>query len=175
MKTKISGVYKITNKITGDFYIGSSKNIKRRWSTHKCPSNWKNLPNSKLYKDFIKYELSNFTFEIIEETNMLKEREQYWINQLNPEYNDKRAKTSKDEKLAYQREYYKHHREKYINQIKEWEKIHHAEKLAYRREYYNRLCLYEGETLTLSALIGRFRKQNILHPFQSAKKYLLGE
>ena len=26
---KISGVYKITNTITGDFYIGSSKNIKK--------------------------------------------------------------------------------------------------------------------------------------------------
>lgn len=29
-QNKISGVYKITNNITGDFYIGSSKNIKQR-------------------------------------------------------------------------------------------------------------------------------------------------
>ena len=26
----ISGIYKITNTITGDFYIGSSKNIEKR-------------------------------------------------------------------------------------------------------------------------------------------------
>ena len=32
---KISGVYKITNKINGKFYIGSSINIKRRWESHK--------------------------------------------------------------------------------------------------------------------------------------------
>ena len=31
---KISGVYKITNTVTGDFYIGSSKNIERRWKAH---------------------------------------------------------------------------------------------------------------------------------------------
>ena len=38
---KISAVYKITNTITGDFYIGSSKNIKSRLTVHKCPSTWK--------------------------------------------------------------------------------------------------------------------------------------
>lgn len=31
---KISGVYKITNTITGDSYIGSSKNVKDRWKAH---------------------------------------------------------------------------------------------------------------------------------------------
>ena len=34
MAEKISGVYKITNTITGDFYIGSSKNVKKRWVEH---------------------------------------------------------------------------------------------------------------------------------------------
>ena len=32
---KISAVYKITNKINGKFYIGSSTNIKQRWNSHK--------------------------------------------------------------------------------------------------------------------------------------------
>ena len=27
---KISGIYKITNTITGDFYIGSSKDVKKK-------------------------------------------------------------------------------------------------------------------------------------------------
>lgn len=30
MMNKISGVYRIVNIVTGDFYIGSSKNIKQR-------------------------------------------------------------------------------------------------------------------------------------------------
>ena len=52
---KIIGVYKITNTITGDFYIGSSKDVKQRWAVHKCPSTWKNNPNKQLYKDMMKY------------------------------------------------------------------------------------------------------------------------
>ena len=38
---KIIGVYRIINTVTGDFYIGSSKNIKQRWAEHKCDSTWK--------------------------------------------------------------------------------------------------------------------------------------
>ena len=33
---EISGVYKITNTVTNDCYIGSSKNIKRRWRDYKA-------------------------------------------------------------------------------------------------------------------------------------------
>ena len=29
------GIYKITNKITGEAYIGQTNDIKRRWSEHK--------------------------------------------------------------------------------------------------------------------------------------------
>lgn len=46
MQEKISGVYKIENTLTGDFYIGSSTDVKRRWSYHKSPSSWKHLPNN---------------------------------------------------------------------------------------------------------------------------------
>ena len=85
---KISGVYKITNKITGDFYIGSSKNIERRWSTHKSPTRWKLRSGMKLYQAFIKYGLNNFTFDISEETTDLDNVEQYYIEQLDPSYNN---------------------------------------------------------------------------------------
>ena len=47
---KISGVYSIVNNVTGDLYIGSSKNIKKRWTTHKSPSTHKRHPNVKLYQ-----------------------------------------------------------------------------------------------------------------------------
>ena len=51
----ISGVYKIANTITGDFYIGSSKNVKRRWESHKKPSAWKKCPNNQMYIDMQEY------------------------------------------------------------------------------------------------------------------------
>ena len=88
---KISGVYKITNIITSDFYIGSSKDIERRWGMHKNPAIWKQHPNVKLYQIIAQYGRENFVIEVIEETDNLKEREQYWIDHLKPSYNDRRA------------------------------------------------------------------------------------
>ena len=152
---KISGVYKITNKITGDFYIGSSKNIERRWSTHKSPSRWKLRSGMKLYQAFIKYGLNNFTFDIIEETTDLHNREQYYIEQLNPSYNNLYAKGRNTERR------------------KEWKKTNRDKQLAKMKDYNNRLCFYENETLTLGALSRRFRRQGIANPCKEAKKYLL--
>ena len=75
---KISAVYRITNTITGDFYIGSSKDVKRRWVNHKCPSSLKQHPNNQLYKDMQKYGVDKFVFEILAEVeaDKLKEAEQ---------------------------------------------------------------------------------------------------
>ena len=92
MQNMTSGVYKITNNITGDFYIGSSKNIKHRWAQHKCLSMWKLHPNVKLYNAMAEFGLDNFKFEVLEETSSLREREQYWIKQLKPSYNNLWAK-----------------------------------------------------------------------------------
>ena len=160
---KISGVYKITNNITGEFYIGSSKNIERRWSTHKSPSRWKLRSGMKLYQAFIKYGLNNFTFDIIEETTDLHNREQYYIEQLNPSYNNNWAKGWNTER--------------YIETHKRCHKAYHQanrdKELAKMKDYNNRLCLYKGETLTLNALALRLRQQGIASPYKEAKKYLL--
>ena len=34
-KRKISGIYKIINKVNGKYYVGSAKNIRGRWNGHK--------------------------------------------------------------------------------------------------------------------------------------------
>ena len=162
---KISGIYKTTNIITGDFYIGSSKDVKKRWSDHKSPSTWAKLPNSKLYQDMAQYGLNNFKFEIIEETIELKIREQFYIEQLQPTYNDRQAngldlERRKETNRKDFKRWYKTYREYYLNRNK---------------EYNNRLCLYEGKTLTLNALGMRFRRQGIAYPYKEAKKYLQGD
>ena len=61
---KISAVYKIVNMVTGDFYVGSSKNVKKRWASHKWPSNWKLYPNNPLYQDMQKYGVDKFDFQL---------------------------------------------------------------------------------------------------------------
>ena len=64
---KISGIYKITNTVTNDFYIGSSKNVKQRWASHKCQSTWNECPNNPMYIDMQKYGVDKFVFEVLEE------------------------------------------------------------------------------------------------------------
>ena len=171
---KIAGVYKITNIITGDFYIGSSKDIKHRWANHKSPSRWKQLPNSKLYKAMASYGLDNFTLEIIEETDNLREREQYYIECLKPSYNNFWAKGWNTDRY---KEYYEIHRDEKLAYSKAYNKAYSKanrdELLVKQRARFSRLCLYEGETLTLSALEHRFRRQGIANPYKEAQKYLL--
>ena len=94
MAEKIIGIYKITNTVTKDFYIGSSKNIKNRWINHKCPSTWKRHPNNPMYLDIQKYGTDKFVFEILEEVEIthLKEKEQQFIEKMHPTYNSYNAK-----------------------------------------------------------------------------------
>ena len=173
---KICGVYKITNTATGDFYIGSSKDVKKRWAVHKCQSKWNECPNNPMYLDMRKYGIENFVFEVIEEAekSFLKEKEQQFIETLKPTYNRKRAngfdiERRKKYKKKYNKEYEKTDKRKKYN--KEYEKTDKRKKA--KKEYQNQLCSYNGETLTLAALSQRFRRAGIPHPTQEAKKYLL--
>ena len=160
---KISGVYKITNTVTGDFYIGSSKDVKKRLAVHKCKSTWNRYQNSQLYLDMQKYGLDKFEFQVLEEVEAgsLKVTEQKFIELLNPTYNQMNAKGLNIERhKEYDKEYHK-----------EYQKTEKGRK--YQKEYRRQLCFYNGETITLNALRIRFKKLGIDHPMQEAKKYLI--
>ena len=186
---KISAVYKITNTITGDFYIGSSNDVKRRWVQHKCPSTWKRFSNNQLYQDMQKYGVDKFVFEILEEVEVdkLKETEQKFIETLKPTYNSNRAngwdierrkETQKECMKKYRKtdkgkESHRKANNKYRKSDKGKE-YHKSNKYKeYQKEYRNQLCSYNGETLTLNALSKRFKRQGIDNPTAEAKKYLL--
>ena len=159
MTKKISGVYKITNTVTGDFYIGSSKNVKERWSRHKWPSIWKRYPNNPMYQDMRKYGVDKFEFEILEEVEIahLKETEQQFIEKLKPIYNNNNAKGFNIERCK------KYHKS---------ERYKESHKKA-NKKYNNQLCRYNGETLIFNTLYSRFRKAGIEHPAKEVKKYLI--
>ena len=147
---KISAVYKIINTVTGDFYVGSSKNVKKRWADHKCKSTWRHCQNSLLYQDMKKYSIDKFSFQVIEEVEpaKLKEIEQQFIEKLQPTYNSNRAN-------GFDVERYKETHRKASN------------------NYENQLCCYNNEVLTLATLSMRFIKAGIEHPTLEAKKYLI--
>lgn len=80
--TVICGIYKITNKQTGDIYIGQSVNIADRWKQHiKCGLGIDASATNKLYNNMQKYGVWNFTFEILQKCtrDKLNEKERFWI------------------------------------------------------------------------------------------------
>ena len=186
---KICGIYKITNTITGDFYIGSSKNVKRRWTDHKCQSRWKQHPNNPMYQDMQKFGVNSFVFEVIEEAeeSSLKETEQQCIERLKPTYNNYNAKgwdieRRKETRRKASRKYNKTDKcKKAQNKYRQSEKGKKYNKKycqsdkykKTKKEYHNQLCCYNGEVLTLNALSKRFQRAGIPHPTLEAKKYLL--
>lgn len=87
-----SGIYRWTNKLTLDTYIGSAVNLYRRLGEYTSPNfllkeTYKN--NSIIYKALLKYGYDNFNLEILEycDKNSLIEREQFYINTFKPTYN----------------------------------------------------------------------------------------
>ena len=144
---KIYIVYKFTNTVTGDFYIGSRKDIKRRCANHKYQSVWIVIPNDQIYQDMKKYGDENFVFKVLAEVeeDKLKETEQQFIETLKPTYNQMNEKDLDIE------------RKKKTN-----------------KEYQNQLCSYNGEVLTLASLSMRFRRARMPNPDIEAKKYLIG-
>ena len=173
---KISAVYKITNTATCDFYIGSSKNVKKRWAFHKCPSIWNKCPNNQMYLDMQKYGTDKFAFEILAEVeeDSLKEMEQKFIETLKPTYNSNNANgLNVDRFKEYQIEYYQQNCKKRKEYQKEYYQQNCKKRKEYHKKYYNQPCCYNGETLTLNALRIRFSKAGIAHPVIEAKKYLV--
>lgn len=80
-------IYKITNKITKDIYVGYSFNYLKRWYFHK--RNARLGVNTFLYKAIRKYGIENFEIELLENCDNIlnEEREKYWIELLKPRYN----------------------------------------------------------------------------------------
>lgn len=84
-----SGIYKWTNKLTNDIYIGQSKNLANRFMKYFNLSYLKDRNTLVIHRALLKYGYSNFTLEILEYCDIinLTEREQYYIDILNPKYN----------------------------------------------------------------------------------------
>ncbi len=85
-----SGIYKFVNKLSGSFYIGSAKNLRTRiYSYFQLSVLLRGKNNSIISRALIKYGYSNFSLEILEycDVSKLLEREQYYLDLLEPDYN----------------------------------------------------------------------------------------
>lgn len=78
----VCGIYKITNMLSGDVYIGQSVNISDRFKQHiKCGLGIDASSTNKLYNNMQEYGVWNFTFEILQKCSRdkLNEKERFWI------------------------------------------------------------------------------------------------
>jgi group I intron endonuclease len=84
-RKKIGGVYAIRNTVSGRVYVGSSYNIKDRWASHRHLLRQGKHHAVTLQRSWTKHGPDAFVFEILEvvdDTNQLFTREQYWMDLL---------------------------------------------------------------------------------------------
>ena len=79
-----SGVYTITCLINNKVYVGNSKNLSKRLSTHKTKLKSNKHANEHLQNAYNKYGVENFEFETLEtcEEQFLDSCENFWCNML---------------------------------------------------------------------------------------------
>jgi group I intron endonuclease len=83
-------IYQIKNAVTGDIYVGSAKHANQRWHSDKSVLRRNLSHNLILQNAWNLYGEDNFSFEILEVVSNfseLLEREQFYIDTLNPKYN----------------------------------------------------------------------------------------
>ena len=80
----VMGIYKITNQVTGECYVGQAVDIDKRWKEHiKCGLGIDTPVGNKLYQAMEEDGIKSFSFEVLEaitDRTMLNERERYFIS-----------------------------------------------------------------------------------------------
>lgn len=90
-REKISGIYKIRNRDNDKYYIGSSKNIQKRWREHLNGLRGNRHENEYLQRAWNKYGEKTFEFEIVEniEPEYLLLTEQRYLDCVKQDLGDK--------------------------------------------------------------------------------------
>lgn len=177
---KICCVYKLTNTVTGKFYVGSTFNFYSRMKYHHY-SHQRN-PNKELGSDIEKYGWKAFSAEILERCTRenVRERERFYIDSLNAVelgYNQTHATTYKDWMTNYNKtmwrdpEYRKRHSEH--SSIIQKQRLQNPEYLKEKSEQLKRF------TDTLKKPVGMFTKEGeLLRTFEgtrAAERWLISE
>lgn len=99
-----SGIYRITCTPTGKFYIGSAKNLRRRFRDHFSYLQRNAHGNSKLQRAWNKHGPDAFLFEVLEYIllpELLIAREQYWLDKTQAVKKGFNLSPTADSRLGY--------------------------------------------------------------------------
>lgn len=78
----ITGIYKITNQVTNQVYIGQARDVASRWKEHaKCGLDIDRPAGNKLYQAMLEDGIHNFSWELLEQcpATELNEKERKYI------------------------------------------------------------------------------------------------
>lgn len=89
-----SGIYKIICIVNNRCYIGSSVNLNNRINEHVRMLRQNKHHSIHLQRSWNKYKEENFIYSVVEFTTDLKIREQFYIDNNNPEFNISKNATS---------------------------------------------------------------------------------
>jgi group I intron endonuclease len=106
MNLIIQGIYAIQCTVNGKMYVGSSKNIAKRWFAHKRSLQNGTHDNIKLSNAWNKHGESNFVWLILEcvsDASMLTTREQYWLDEYDA-YNSGYNRTKMVNRIVFTEE-----------------------------------------------------------------------
>lgn len=84
------GIYAILRKGSSDKYVGSAVSLGRRWASHRAALKKGDHHSKRMQAVFNKYGadlLEYVVLERVEEKEQLLEREQHWLDALQPTYN----------------------------------------------------------------------------------------
>ena len=91
---RIQGIYIITNIVAAETYIGNSTDIAQRWSDHRWLLKTKRHKNSIFQAAYEMHGIGAFSLtilELVEQTEQLGFREQFYLDLLKPFYNGDEA------------------------------------------------------------------------------------
>lgn len=129
------GIYKIKNKLNGKVYIGSSNDIKRRWSYHKWTLSKGKHHSKHLQRSYNKNGADSFSYkviELVEKEDDLLDRENYYFKLIKPYKNTKGYNVSKiagrtvyedkSDHPRYGQTFSKEQRKRMSDSVREWYK-----------------------------------------------------
>lgn len=143
---KLQGIYQIRNIINNKIYIGSARLKFSLRKTLHFTSLFKNKHyNIHLQRSYNKYGKDKFVFEILEICNvdLCIEREQYYIDLLNPEYNIAKYASSGSKGVKLTEE-----RKKQISKIHKGKKYSEETRLKISKALKGRIGSNLGGTIT---------------------------
>lgn len=86
---RVCGIYRITNRVTDECYVGLAQDISSRWKAHFQSLRWGSHHAARFQASYNEHGAEAFDFAVLEQCPRadLPRRERYWIDRLRPALN----------------------------------------------------------------------------------------